>query len=166
MSLPVYQHVNLKTASLEDLGHMLHHDLNLKHPVVINLKALDLDQQREMIGLIENYFSSNNLSYKFPYPVYLVSDHEVSISKVPLVHDTKELPKFYSQRESKMNVKESHLAGKNKLLQQEVRNCDTSANVNDIENYGYSHRIIFEVEQERKFYRSILNRLLKAKKNG
>ncbi len=166
MSLPVYQHVNLKTASLEDLGHMLHADLNLKHPVVINLKSLDLDQQREMIGLIENYFSSNNLSYKFPYPIYLVSDHEASISKVPLVNDTKELPKFYTQRESKMNVKESHLAGKNKLLQQEVRNCDTSANVSDIENYGYSHRVIFEVEQERKFYRSILNRLMKAKKNG
>lgn len=166
MSLPVYQHVNLKTASLEDLGHMLHADLNLKHPVVINLKSLDLDQQREMIGLIENYFSSNNLSYKFPYPIYLVSDHEASISKVPLVNDTKELPKFYTQRESKMNVKESHLAGKNKLLQQEVRNCDTSANVSDIENYGYSHRMIFEVEQERKFYRSILNRLMKAKKNG
>lgn len=166
MSLPVYQHVNLKTASLEDLGHMLHADLNLKHPVVINLKSLDLDQQREMIGLIENYFSSNNLSYKFPYPIYLVSDHETSISKVPLVNDTKELPKFYTQRESKMNVKESHLAGKNKLLQQEVRNCDTSANVSDIENYGYSHRVIFEIEQERKFYRSILNRLMKAKKNG
>ena len=166
MSLPVYQHVDLKTASLEDLSHMLHHDLNLNHPVVINLKAMDLDQQREIIGLIENYFASNNLSYKFPYPVYLVSDHESSISKVPLVRDTKELPKFYRQRETKMNVKETHLASKNRLLQQEVKNCDTSVNESHIENYGYSHRIIFEVEQERKFYRSILNQLLKAKKNG
>lgn len=166
MSLPVYQHINVKTASLEDLSHMLHPDMNLKHPVVINLKTLDLDAQREMIGLIENYFASNNLSYKFPYPLYLVSDHEVSISKVPLVHETSELPKFYTQRESKMNVKETHLAGKNKLLQQEVKNCDTSANVSDIENYGYSHRVVFELEQERKFYRSILNKLMKAKKNG
>ncbi len=145
---------------------MLHPDINLKHPVVINLKALDLDQQREMIGLIENYFSSNNISFKFPYPIYLVSDHEISITKVPLVHDPIELPKFYTQRESKMNVKETHLAGKNKLLQQEVKNCDASANLSDIENYGYSHRVIYELKQERKFYRSILNKLLKARKNG
>lgn len=166
MSLPVYQHINVKSTSLEDLSHMLHPDMNLKHPVAINLKTLDLDAQREMIGLIENYFASNNISFKFPYPLYLVSDHEVSITKVPLVHDTKELPKFYTQRESKMNVKETHLAGKNKLLQQEVKNCDASANLSDIENYGYSHRQVFELEQERKFYRSILNKLMKAKKNG
>lgn len=145
---------------------MLHPDINLKHPVVFNVKALDLDQQREIIGLIENYFSSNNISFKFPYPIYLVSDHEISITKVPLVHDANELPKFYTQRESKMNVKETHLAGKNKLLQQEVKNCDASANLSDIENYGYSHRVIYELERERKFYRSILNKLLKARKNG
>lgn len=166
MSLPVYQHINVKSASLEDLSHMLHPDMNLKHPVAINLKTLDLDAQREMIGLIENYFASNNISFKFPYPLYLVSDHEVSITKVPLVHETSELPKFYTQRESKMNVKETHLAGKNKLLQQEVKNCDASANLSDIENYGYSHREVFELEQERKFYRSILNKLMKARKNG
>ena len=166
MNLPVYQHINLKSAALEDLGHLLHADMNLKHPVAINLKALDSDGQREVIGLIENFFVSSNLSFKFPYPVYVISDHELSISKVPIVHDPKELPKFFVQRESKMNVKESHLAGKNKLLQQEVKNSDSSSNVKDIEEYGYSHRMIFELEEERKFYRNILNRIVKVKKNG
>jgi hypothetical protein len=163
MSLPVYQHINLKSASLEDLSHILDPDLNLKHPVVINLKTMDMDQQREAIGLIENYFVSQNLSFKFPYPIYLVSDHETSITKVALVSETQNLPKFFTQRESKMNVKETHLAGKNKLLQQEVRNSDASANIEDINNYSYSHRIIFELQEERRFYRSILNKLMKAK---
>jgi hypothetical protein len=166
MSLPVYQHIHFKSSSLEDLTNLLRPDLNQKHPVVINLKTLDLDQQREVIGLIENYYVSQNLSFKFPYPLYLVSDHERSITQVPLVHETQDLPKFFTQRESKMNVKESHLAGKNKLLQQEVINSDASANENDIENYGAAHRIIFELEQERKFYRSILNQLIKVNQDG
>lgn len=166
MSLPVYQHINLKSASLEDLGHILHADLNLKHPVVINTKAMDLDSQREVIGLVENFFASNNLSFKFPYPIYIVSDHELSISRVPIIQDAKTLPKFYTQRDSKMNVKESHLAGKNKLLQQEVKNSDASSNIKNLEEYGRSHRMIFELEEERKFYRTILNRLVKVKKNG
>ena len=164
MSLPVYQHINLKTGSLDELNAILNQELNLKHPVTIGLKALDLDQQRELIGLIENYFVSHNLSFKFPYPVYLISDHEASITKVPLVKRPEELPKFYTQRDSKMNVKESHLAGKNKLLQQEVRNSDASSNTKDALNYGESHRMIYELEQERKFYRLILNRLVKGKK--
>lgn len=166
MNLPVYQHINIKTPSLEDLIPLLNSDMNLKHPIVMNVKTLDIDQQREIIGLIENYFVSNNLSYKFPYPVYILSDHEQSISKVSVVQDPKQLPKFFSQRESKMNVKESHLAGKNKLLQQEVKNSDASANEAQVQSYAESHRIVFELEQERTFYRSILNRLMKVTKNG
>lgn len=166
MSLPLYQHINLKSGSLEELGNLLHPDMNLKHPVVFNLKTLDLDGQRESIGLIENFFASQNLSFRFPYPVYVLSEHEESITKLPLVRELQQLPKFFSQRESKMNVRESHLASKNKLLQQEVKNNDALANASNIENYGESHRVIFELEQERKFYRGILNKLMKAQKDG
>lgn len=164
MSLPVYQTINLRSSSLEELNSALSPDMNLKHPVVLNLKNLDLDQQREMIGLIENFFVSANLSFKFPYAIYLLSDHEPSITKMPLFRDQTQLPKFYSQRDSKMNVKESHLAGKNKLLQQEVKNSDASSNLTDLEAYGENHRMIFELEKERKIYRSILNGLMKVKK--
>lgn len=166
MNLPIYQHINLKSASLEDLNHVLHPEINFKHPVSINLKNLDLDEQREAIGLIENYFVSQNLSFKFPYPIILISDHEPSITKIPLVAESQFLPKFFSSKESKMNVKETHLAGKNKLLQQEIMNSDSSTNITDIENYGQAHRIIYELEIERKFYRSILSQILKVKKNG
>lgn len=166
MSLPVYQHLTLKSSSLEELNGLLAPEINLKHPVAINLKAIDRDQQREIIGLIENYFVSHNLSFKFPYPIYIVTDHETSIGQLPLVQDLKELPKFFTQRESKMNVKETHLIGKNKLLQQEVKNSDASSNSSAIETYAEAHRIIYELETERKFYRSILNQLMKVKKNG
>ncbi|MFP5385251.1 MAG: hypothetical protein ACLGHN_04185 [Bacteriovoracia bacterium] len=166
MSLPVYQHINLKSASLENLTGLLTPEINLKHPVAVNIKGLGIDDQREVIGLIENFFMSHNLSFKFPYPLYLITDHEESISRIPLVNSPQELPKFFNQKESRMNVKESHLAGKNKLLQQEVRNTDTSSNINDLLSYGESHRTIFELEIERKFYRSLLSNLLKAKKNG
>jgi hypothetical protein len=83
---------------------------------------------------------------------------------MPLFRETTQLPKFYSQREAKMNVKETHLAGKNKLLQQEVKNNDASSNLADLTSYGESHKVIFELEKERKIYRSILNGLMKVKK--
>ena len=166
MNLPIYQHINVKSASPEDLSHVLDPDLNLKHPAAVSLKSMGLDEQREAIGLIENYFVSQNLSFKFPYPIYIISDHEVSITKIPLVSDTQSLPKFFTQRESKMNVKETHLASKNKLLQQEVRNSDASSNICDIENFGQSHKLIFELEKERKYLRSLLSNIMKVKKNG
>ncbi len=166
MSLPIYQHINVRTIQLDDLRNFLNKEMNLKHPVALNLRHLDLDQQREMIGLIENFFSTNNFSYKFPYPVYLVMDHEKTITQMPSARSTEELPKFFSQKESKMNVKEAHLVGRNRLLQQEVLNADAQSVQADIDSYAASHKKVFEVEKERLFYRSILNKLAKARKNG
>lgn len=166
MSLPIYQHINVRSSQLEDLKHYLHREMNLKHPVAIILKHLESDHQREMVGLIENYFETNNLSYKFPYPIYLVTDHERTITRMPAVKTTEELPKFFTQKESKMNVKESHLIGRNRLLQQEIKNADTEVIQGNIEKYGNIHRKVYEMEKERLFYRSILNRIVKAKKNG
>jgi len=166
MSLPVFQNITVRSSSLDELNSLLNPDMNLKHPVVINLRNLDQDQQRETIGVIENFFVSSNLSFQFPYPVYIISDHETSISKMPIIQDPTRLPRFFTQRDSKMNVKESHLAGKNKLLQQEVRNSDASSNRSELETYGENHRIIYELERERSFYRSILNGLMQVKKNG
>lgn len=164
MSLPVYQHINVRTIQLEDLRNFLSKDLNLRHPVVLNLKFLDLDQQREMIGLIENFFETNNLSYKFPYPVYLVMDHQPTITNMPSVSATDQLPKFFTQRESKMNVKETQLIGRNKLLQQEISNADPQSIDDSVQRYSSIHREIYTNEKERLFYRSLLNRMVKGKK--
>lgn len=166
MSLPVYQHINVRTIQLEDLRNFLNKDLNLKHPVVLNLKYLDIDQQREMIGLIENFFETNNISFKFPYPVYIITDHESTITHMPTARDTESLPKFFTQRESKMNVKESQVISRNRLLQQEITNADAQSIDESLKKYGQVHRQIFEMEKERLFYRSLLNRLMKGKKNG
>jgi hypothetical protein len=162
MSLPVYQVIQVKTSSLEDLNEILKKDMNLRHPVVMNLLALDLDSQREFIGLIENFFVSENISFKFPYAVYLVTVHEPSISLMPVVPSMDKLPKFFQQKEGRMNVKESHLAGRNKLLQQEVANADSTLHQSEVRSYTLFHRRIFELEKERDFCLELLNRLKKA----
>ncbi len=166
MTLPTYQHLNLKTSSLEELESVLDTGMNLRHPVVLNLKALSLDQQREAIGLVENFFVSNNVSFRFPYSIYVVSDHEPSITRLSLIDDVTKLPKFYAPRDSKINVKETQLAGRNKLLQQEVKNTDASASAAELDFYGEAHRKIYELEQERTFYHSVLNSLLRVHRHG
>ncbi len=166
MSLPTYLHIHLKTTSLDEITSVLTSHFNFKQPVVIHIKQFETGAQRELIGLIENYFFTQNMSYKFPYPIYLLTSHEATITRMPTVKDVKYLPKFFSQKEAKMNVKEIQLMGKNKLLQQEIINCDPQANQYEVYAFGINHRKTFEQEIERTFYRSILNRLTKVKKHG
>lgn len=166
MSLPVYQVIPVKSSSLEDLNDILNKEMNLRHPVAINLLELDVDAQREFIGLIENYFVSENISFKFPYAVYLITVHEPSISLMPIVPSTQKLPKFYHQKEGRMNVKESHLAGRNKLLQQEVANADSSLHESEVRSYALFHRRIYELQLERDFCLGLMKELPKGNING
>lgn len=165
MSLPVFHQINLRSAQLEELKQVLGKEMNLRHPVALNMKSLDIEQQRELIGVIENFFVSNNVSFKFPYPVYVVTDLEASITNMPTTKLTEELPKFFTQKDSKMNVKEMHLVSKNKLVQQEVKNHDPANAEVIISIYAGNHKELFDLETERKFYFSLYNRMIRSK-NG
>lgn len=166
MSLPFYHIHTPRSSSYEDLDHLLNDHMNLKHPIVINLKNLEFNVQREFIGLIENYFSSRNLDFNFPYPVYILTDHESSISNISLIAELEELPIFYKKKEGKMNVKESHLLSKNKLLQQEIFNSDSKQSLETLHQFSHMHRMIFELETERLMLKNLMSSILKAKKNG
>lgn len=166
MDLPTYKHVNIKSIQMNELIKLLQADINFTNPVALNLKELDLDQQREIIGLIENFFVTSNLSFHYPYPVYLVVDHEKSITQMPTVKTTVELPRFFTQRETKLNIKENYLLAKNKLLQQEIHNTDDQESRKNIQDYSITHKRVFQLEKEKNFYQYLLRRLSKVKRNG
>ncbi|MGE3611615.1 MAG: hypothetical protein AB7I27_18645 [Bacteriovoracaceae bacterium] len=166
MGLPLYNQINIKNSSIDDLKLLLTPEMNLKNPVVFNLKDVPYEGQREIIGLIENYFVTENISFDFPYPIYFISDHEKSISDITILDSVGELPKFYNQKEGKINVKESHLISRNKLLQIEIKNTDAEFSKKSLYVYAETHREIFDLEMQGTFYKSILHKLMKAKKNG
>lgn len=166
MSLPVYHQIQFNSGNIDDLASYIKPEMNLRHPIILNLLELDPDLQRETIGLIENYFVSENFSFLFPYPVYVITVHEPSITRMKVARSTSELPKFFSQKEGRMNVKEGHVAGKNRLLQQEIQNADTSAHQNELLNYAHLHRQIYEKELERQFLRELLSKLVSGTTDG
>lgn len=163
MTLPIYQYLIIKDLQIEELASILDLEMNTKKPVVLNLSQMKLELQAEAIGLIENYFTVNNVSFLFPYPVYLITEHESSITKMPAVKSTNDLPRFFIQKDSRINLKETHLLKKNNLLQQEVRNSDMIEVKEFIDRYGRIHNAIHTKEEERLFYNSILKKLIKAK---
>ena len=166
MNLPVYEHVHIKTDSTEEILSKISTDMNMKSPIAIHLESLTREEQRETIGLIENYFETENISTKFPYPIYLISELESSITGMSLVKRQEELPKFFQQKEGRMNVKETHLAIKNRLLHQEIRNVDPEVMKKELGTYGSTHRLLYEAEKESSFYKSLLQKLKPGKKRG
>jgi hypothetical protein len=166
MDLPKYKHLTISSYAPEELENFLQKEINLNAPTAIDLKKLTIDQQKEIIGLIQNFLMRVNGSFLFPYPIYLISELDQAMSSMPLVKDLTNLPRFFSHKESKINVKESQVLNKNKLLQKEIFNSDFQQNQIKIEEFANRHKLINRLENERLFYRSLLNKLNKRNKNG
>jgi hypothetical protein len=162
MILANYQIITLKNGSYEELNPYLSPELNLRHPVAFVINHLDKEIQREMIGLIENFFSTANLSFILPYPIYIVTHFNQSLSKISLVAKVEHLPKFFHLKDGKLNNKEIALAEKSKMLQQELRNLDPETYAQTHQDFAATHRKIFYLSKEKKFYKDILGKIKKT----
>jgi acyl-CoA synthetase (NDP forming) len=165
MNLPIYQIINVKSAQLEDIAAILHEDLNLRRPVAYVLKTLNLDEQREVIGVIENWFETHQASWRYPYPVFIISDYSDAIGHMPVFTDVTHLPRFYNQKDVKVTVKETQVLERNRLLQQEIKNADSHEMAEVIKEYGINHKKIWYLVKEASFYEQLLKKL-RAKVNG
>lgn len=159
MNLPIYQIINVKSAQLEDIAALLHEDLNLRRPVAYVLKTLGLDEQREVIGVIENWFETHQASWRFPYPVFIVSNYSDAIGHMPVFEDVTQLPRFYNQKDVKVTVKETQVLERNRLLQQEIKNADSHVMANVVREYGLNHKKIWYLANEAHFYEQLLTKL-------
>jgi hypothetical protein len=160
MNLPVYKFIKIKNNFQEEITSILSSDLNLKSPIVFNLNELTSEMCGQIVTLIETYFKVNNISLKFPYPVYVISKYTGLESEISIFQNEKDLPHFFSKKDSKINLKESQILLKTKLLQQELVSADPSSYKEKIKNYSKKHKIIFELETERLAYQGILKKLL------
>ena len=148
----------------KELQELLHPDLNLQNPVVFDLRELSTEDQEKVLRLIDSFYNDNNLTIRFPYPVYAFTTvHEKSQGVVTLGSE-KELPRFFTKRSGKLNVKETHLSEKNALIQREIRNTDLGTSVKTLKDFAGAHKKIYLGEKERLFYEGILERLEKGTK--
>jgi hypothetical protein len=159
MNLPIYQIITVKNANLIEIAKLLHEDMNLRRPVAFNVKSLSLDEQRDVIGVVGNWFDTHQASWRFPYPVYFVSDLAEGVGYIPIVSEISALPKFYNQKDNKVTVKESQVLDRNRLLQQEIKNADPHQMAEVVREFGINHKKIWYLVQEGVFYSELIKRL-------
>jgi len=60
MNLPVYKHHKFTAFSTDELEQVISEDFNLRSPVVIDILEMPLEDQKEFIIYVENYFTKRN----------------------------------------------------------------------------------------------------------
>lgn len=166
MNLPIYQIINVRSSQIDDVMAVMHDDINLHRPVALVVKHLDRDQQREVIGLVSNWYAEGRSSPRFPYPIYIVAELAEAVGHIPVVSELAELPKFFSQKEAQTNVKESQIIKRTHLLQQEIRNTDPLVAESTFNRYALNHKKLWFLVSEGDFYEELLTRMKKKAARG
>ena len=165
MAFPVYPKNSLKISSDSDLGLLINNEINLRFPVIIEFISSSQEEDTKLIQHLQKRLNDLNVNPGFPYPIYAITTSEPDQTiTFTCLRSKNEIPKFFLQKDGRLNLKESNLLDKIKLLQQETFNCSSVENMKIIKKYAYSHRLINSLDQERTSYLNLLKRLKKSGK--
>lgn len=165
MAFPVYPKNSLKISPESDLGLLINNEINLRFPVIIEFISSSFEEETKLIKHLQNRLNDLNVNPGFPYPIFAITTFEPNQSiTFTCLRSKNEIPRFFLQKDGRLNLKESNLLDKIKLLQQENFNSTSLENMKIIKKYAQAHRLINSLDQERKSYLNLLNRLKKSGK--
>jgi hypothetical protein len=160
MTFPVYQKNSIRINQEADLDRLITKEINLYNPVIVEFETTSKEEETKLIHLLQKHLEQLNLNPRFPYAIYVITQIEIEIPLSFVCQRSKgEIPKFFTQKDARLNLKESHLMDKIRLLQQESGNCSSLENMNSLQRYAKSHRLIHVLDQERLAYKNLLRRL-------
>lgn len=165
MAFPVYPKSSLKISSDSDLGLLINNKINLRFPILIEFISTSFEEETKLIQHLQAHLDKLNINPAFPYPIFAITSFEPGQSiTFTCLRSKTELPRFFLQKDGRLNLKESNLLDKIKLLQQETFNSTSLENMKIIKNYANSHRLINSLDKERSLYMDLLKRLKKSGK--
>jgi len=162
MALPFYKFITILENDLSNFEIILKNESNRKHPLVFDTSELDPENQRKIIGHIEDFYSKQNKSHRFPYPIYILTILSRNSSNLSLISSIKQLPHFYHFQNLKCSEAEKKMLKANDLIQQEIINTDTQDVERNLKLFSRSHKRIALLEAERNCYQTLLKKIARG----
>lgn len=152
MSIPSLKKVNL-SQDLTELTTQLDQISFDDVPLAINISHLK--EQTQAIKIIEDYIKNNRISLT-PYPISIITSENYKSSDLLILTDTKNFPRFFSQKIKPLNLKENALLKKIYLLQEKIKNTDIKSSKDIFKKYATTNRKIDMLNRQSTFIDTIL----------
>jgi hypothetical protein len=157
MSIPSLKKVNLSQDITELTGQLDQISFD-DVPLAINISHLK--EQIQAIKIIETYIKDNRIKLT-PYPISIITTEDYKSSELLILNDTKEFPRFFSQKIKPLNLKENALLKKIYLLQEKIKGTDIKASKDVFQNYAATSKKINMLNRQSTFIDIILKGRLK-----
>ena len=148
MKTPILEEFKLKSIDKVEIKANLKHYRVGHKPVYLDASRLKRDRLIKLLGLLSNVMEEENLSPKFPYPFYIISDIEDIWTKFPIFKSIEELPSYYQFEATRPTTKEQKILDFIDISASNIRNEDVQLCLDEFSRTISSQRIIKSLAKE------------------
>lgn len=163
MKTPILEEFKLKSIDKAEI------EINVKHykvghqPLYIDASRLERDRLINLLGLLSNVFEEENLSPKFPYPFYIITDLEDIWTRFPILRSLEDLPDYFQFEATRPTTKEQKILDFIDISASNIRNEDVQLCLDEFGRTISSQRILKSLAKEGHKLEKVLKILEESK---
>ncbi|MFG1492089.1 hypothetical protein ACRXCV_11730 [Halobacteriovorax sp. GFR7] len=148
MKTPILEEFKLKAIDKEEIKLAMKTYRVGHQPLYLDASKLQRDRLIKLLGLLSNVLEEENLSPKFPYPFYIISDIEDIWTRFPIFKSLEDLPKYYQFEAARPTNKEQKILDFIDISASNIRNEDVQLCLDEFGRTISSQRIIKALAKE------------------
>ena len=157
MALPIYKKIIIKSAQPRQINSQLDQIDFGENPFIFEFVD-SIPDHVSCIGIIEEYFKDHEIN-TFSYPIFFVTEAEVSNSNFKTITKSSLAPSFFRQKSKQLTVKETQKLEVVKLKQLRLNSLRPSEFKPQLEEYGSNSKKISLLQTENFFYQNLIEEL-------
>lgn len=156
MAIPSYKKIHLKSETITEVKNQLSVLNFSQSPHIIIIEHLE--NQKLAIENLEFFLKGTRINFDV-YPLYILTNLSDTPSKLNLIKELNQAPKFYYQKVKLLNVKENKLLTKIELKQRNLNALRYSDYKMHLKSYAEDHKKLAVLCNEGHFLDDLWNQL-------
>ncbi|MFN8369913.1 MAG: hypothetical protein U0T83_04710 [Bacteriovoracaceae bacterium] len=122
-------------------------------------KAIGIKDFISVVTLLEEHLTKLKINPRFPYPIYLVSDYDLSDCSFFIIKQIKDIPKYFLEMPGRPGSKELQTIKKLNILRNKIINSDINEKQKLLKNFSFKNKKLFNILKEIDFYEEITKKI-------
>lgn len=163
MKIPIFEEIQLIDLNTEKMRIIVSDSKIGKVPCYINLSNLDKTTLKKTVSELEEMMNEYNLSYDFPYPLYIISPFQPR-TNLPWSQSVRDLPEHYFKKVKRPNNKEINLINKLSIKIEKIKNLNIFKSLEEFKKTSKLQRKLYNETLELHFLEKVESKILKKAK--
>jgi hypothetical protein len=157
MELPLFRQITITKSNQQSIAELID-NLNFNnYPAYITISPeFNYDETTEIINTILQYLDKNDINYKLPFPLYIVTSADFHETSSIIHKSTNDLPRYFRVSRKNPNQREQQILRRITILREQLSAISITDKLNLITKRTKNDQLIKNNSNTIEFYATII----------